>query len=212
MLQYSLACLLCLFFWGNAAAQSGTTQLRTLKDKGVLLIALPTRSNKVAAIHKQLARPDLTAEQRTNWEARLARVAEDNARDARLLQQAFAAAYSFSDYRFTNDTVAVQMRSGAEPAYLLDDMLATVSTDWPTNKPYWIVQYATRNGMKGLQVRTADLQPIPTDVEDFYRLNGIGSFFRALTKPKAEAELIDAQKMVERLDARFRRSQRGLPE
>ena len=190
-----------------ATAQSGSIQLAQLQQNGLLLVALPTRSKKTEAVRRELARPELTNEQVRNLKARLAQIETDNARDARLLQQAFAAAYDFSEYRFTYDTMVVNMRDRSGEAYLLDDMLATVATDWPADATYWVAQFGYENGLRGLRVRTSDLQPIPTSVQDFYRFNTFASFFRALTKPKAEAELVDAQRMVARLNKGFARTQ-----
>ena len=196
-----------------ATAQSGGSQLAQLQQNGLLLVALPTRSKKTEAVRRELARPELTDEQLRNLEARLARIEADNARDARLLQQAFAAAYDFSEYRFTYDTVVVDMRDHTGAAYLLDDMLATVATDWPADAFYWVAQFGYEDGLRGLRVRTADLQPVPASVQDFYRFNTFASLFRALTKPKAEAELVDAQRMVARLHKEFtRRAAKERPE
>ena len=187
------------------AAQSGNGQFRSLQDDGFLLIALPTRSRKMAVLRRELARPDLDADTRDNLEATRAQVLADNAYEAQLLRQAFATGYTYGAYRFAPDTVVAAMRDGPAPARLLDENLEPVPAEVPDANGYWVAQFTTRKGLRGLQLRTAALNPVPTRIDDFYRFNSVLSFFRALTQPKASAEQIDAQRMVAKLNRELAR-------
>ena len=199
MHRYLLGLLFATLFAASAFGQADATTLRQLRTDGLLLVALPTRSNKVEALQRALGRPDLDAEGEANLRARLAQVQRDNDTDAELLRLAFAQGYDYSSYRFTYDTVVINLRDGtSDPGPLLDADLVPISEP-VTDRFYWVAQLGSQEGRQGLRLRTSRLQP-PPGVEDFYRLHTLVSLFRSLTKPRASAALLDAQRMVERLD------------
>ena len=199
MSRFLFGLLVATLFTAPVFGQGAAPALRQLRTDGYLLVALPTRSNKVAALQRALDRPDLDAEGEANLRARLAQVQRDNDTDAEFLRLAFAQGYDFSPYRFTYDTVVVNLRNGVpDPGPLLDADFIPISEP-VADGAYWVAQLGSQEGRPGLRLRTARLEP-PSGIEDFYRLHTLVSLFRSLTRPKASAALLDTQRMVERLD------------
>ncbi|MEY4905065.1 MAG: hypothetical protein RLZZ292_2880 [Bacteroidota bacterium] len=161
MQKYNL--LLTFFFFlsfsFSLSAQENVKQVISDLKKGVLMVRLPTNSNKQKAIEGYLQDPKLTPIEQVRWEKELASTKEDTKLLTTRIVEAIAKRYTFSNYTFIYDTAVGALLKGNTKGLFFDKNLVSTNLSLE-NTPFFLLKYGKMTNSTGFIVANKDNQDL----------------------------------------------------
>jgi hypothetical protein len=168
----------------------------TLKVDG-LIVQIPTSARKIAAMKEVLGNGDLTAQNFSRLEARLATTIAETQKQAALIVNIFEAAYNLGPLYFIPDTALVQLKEEATSGYFYDkdlniDPAITLPDDFVLLRMGY-ADVATGSGAEAMILTNSELAPLQPPFPDAVTFNNVGYLFNKMLAPDiAERKRLEA--------------------
>jgi hypothetical protein len=133
------------------SAQENVKQVLSDLKKGMLMVRLPTNSNKQKVIEGYLQDPKLTPSEQVRWEKELARTKEDTKLLTTRIVEAVAKRYTFSNYTFIYDTAVGALLKGNTKGLFFDKNLVSTNLSLE-NMPFFLLKYGKLTNSTGFIV------------------------------------------------------------
>ncbi|MEK7256148.1 MAG: hypothetical protein AAB316_15460 [Bacteroidota bacterium] len=174
---------------------------------GYLIVRLNTNKNKIEALKKQLAQPNLSGQQRERLQKMLETTQQETTQNNRWLAEAFQAHYDFSKFIFMPDTASATLKKGMTKGIFLNANLQPDASIDIAGKPYFIAAYGTSSnagasGTEGLAILDKNFHELPSPFPHFNGLTGIRKIFSGIFGGSSEADFY--QKLVLKLNKKLR--------
>lgn len=191
----------------KAAQEALAEKVAFILQMDGLIVELPTNARKIAAMQEVLAKGDLTAQNFSRLEARLAETIAETQEQAALIVNIFSTTYNIGPLYFIPDTAFVQLKEEVVTGYFYDQELnidpnITLPDDFVLLRIGY-ADVATGSGAEAMILTDSNLAPLQPPFPDAITFNNVGYLFNKLLAPDiAERKRLEAA--VNSLTRKFR--------